>query len=117
MIAPFYHWPESLLKLTKLTRSARLDNSLGGRHAPNGTFDLIFVAFWILAAPVGIDAYDNLLPTQQLAKARNDARAVAATFKDVGFQVILAEDTGRTAFLRSWQRFIDTVAPGDVTAL
>jgi len=31
--------------------------------------------------------------------------------------VILAEDTGRTAFLRSWQRFIDTVAPGDVTAL
>ena len=88
----------------------------------------IFVAFWTLAAPaaaeakrvalvVGIDVYDNLLPTQQLAKARNDARAVAATFKDTGFQVILAEDTGRTAFLRSWQRFIDTVAPGDVTAL
>jgi uncharacterized caspase-like protein len=92
------------------------------------TAHLIFVAFWILAAPavaeakrvalvVGIDAYDNLLPTQQLAKARNDARAVAATFKDVAFQVILAEDTGCTAFLRSWQRFIDTVAPGDVTAL
>ena len=61
----------------------------------------IFVAFWTLAAPaaaeakrvalvVGIDVYDNLLPTQQLAKARNDARAVAATFKDIGFQVILA---------------------------
>ena len=44
----------------------------------------IFVAFWTLAAPaaaeakrvalvVGIDVYDNLLPTQQLAKARNDA--------------------------------------------
>src|SRR5262245_61589267 len=92
------------------------------------TARFFLAAFWLLAAPaaaeakrvalvVGIDAYDNLLPTQQLAKAGNDARAVAATFRDVGFQVILAEDTGRTAFLRAWQRFLNTVEPGDVTAL
>ena len=73
----------------------------------------IFAAFWALAAPtaaeakgvalvVGINIYDNLTPYQQLEKARGDARAVAATFKEIGFQVILAEDTGRTAFLRAW---------------
>jgi formylglycine-generating enzyme required for sulfatase activity/uncharacterized caspase-like protein len=89
---------------------------------------LAFAVIWALAAPtaaqakrvalvVGIDTYDNLLPSQQLLKARNDARAVAATFKDIGFQVILAEDTARTPFLRAWQRFLDTVAPGDDTAL
>ncbi len=87
-----------------------------------------FAAFWALAASgvaeakrvafvVGINIYDNLAPNQQLDKARNDARSVAATFKDVGFQVILAEDAGRTAFLRAWQTFLDTVEPGDVTAL
>jgi formylglycine-generating enzyme required for sulfatase activity len=91
-------------------------------------FVLAFAAFWALAAStaaeakrvalvVGIDTYDNLLPGQQLLKARNDARAVAATFKDIGFQVILAEDTARTPFLRAWQRFLDAVAPGDDTAL
>ena len=87
-----------------------------------------FAAFLALAAPgvaeakrvalvVGINIYDNLAPNQQLQKARNDARSVAATFKDIGFQVIQAEDTGRTAFLRAWQKFLDTVVPGDVTAL
>src|SRR5882724_11290425 len=89
---------------------------------------IILTALWTLAAPtvaeakrvalvIGINVYDNLLPTQQLAKAVNDSRAVAASLKDVGFQVIVAEDTGRTAFLRAWQRFLDTVAPGDVTAM
>jgi Caspase domain len=89
---------------------------------------LILAAFLALAAPtaakakrvalvIGINLYDNLTPNQQLVKAGNDARAVAATFKDVGFQVILAENTGRIAFLRAWQKFLDTVQPGDVTAL
>lgn len=89
---------------------------------------VIFATFLTLAVPstaeakrvallVGIDVYDNLGPGQQLHKARGDARAVAATFKETGFQVILAEDAGRVAFLRAWQRFLDTVAPGDVTAL
>jgi formylglycine-generating enzyme required for sulfatase activity/uncharacterized caspase-like protein len=70
-----------------------------------------------VALVIGINVYDNLSPNQQLVKAGNDARAVASAFKEVGFQVILAEDTGRTAFLKAWQRFLDTVAPGDVTAL
>ena len=81
-------------------------------------------ALWVSAADakrvalvVGINAYDNLNAEQQLRKAVNDSRAIAATLKDVGFQVIAAEDATRTSFLRSWQRFLDTVKPGDVTAV
>src|SRR6476660_5714028 len=70
-----------------------------------------------VALVVGINAYDNLKSEQQLRKAVNDARAIADTLKDVGFQVITAEDATRTAFLRAWQRFIDTVKPGDTTAV
>ncbi|MEA2919916.1 MAG: hypothetical protein QOJ15_11997, partial [Bradyrhizobium sp.] len=68
-----------------------------------------------VALVVGINTYDNLKPDQQLRKAVNDARAIGATLKDVGFQVIVAEDTTRSAFLRTWQRFLDTVEPGDST--
>jgi hypothetical protein len=89
---------------------------------------LVCVAFWALAAPtvaeakrvafvVGINIYDNLGPNLQLLKAVNDSKAVAGVLKDIGFQVIAAEDTTRPNFLRAWQRFLDTVAPGDVTAL
>jgi formylglycine-generating enzyme required for sulfatase activity len=89
---------------------------------------LLVAAFWALAEPsvaeakrvafvVGIDVYDNLGPNQQLAKAVNDSRAVAGVFKEIGFQVIAAENTSRPNFLRAWQRFLDTVAPGDLTAL
>ena len=70
-----------------------------------------------IAFVVGINAYDSLPATQQLAKAVNDARAVARAFKDVGFEVVLAEDTSRAAFLRAWQAFLNKVEPGDVTAL
>jgi formylglycine-generating enzyme required for sulfatase activity len=89
---------------------------------------LVCAAFWALAAStaaeakrvafvVGINVYDNLAPNQQLLKAANDSKAVAAVLKDIGFQVIAAENTTRPNFLRAWQRFLDTVAPGDVTAL
>jgi formylglycine-generating enzyme required for sulfatase activity len=89
---------------------------------------LVCVAFWALAAPtvaeakrvafvVGINTYDNLGPNLQLLKAVNDSKAVASVLKDIGFQVIAAENTTRPNFLRAWQRFLDTVAPGDVTAL
>jgi formylglycine-generating enzyme required for sulfatase activity len=89
---------------------------------------LVCAAFWALAAStaaeakrvafvVGINVYDNLTPNQQLLKAVNDSKAVAAVLKDIGFQVIAAENTTRPNFLRAWQRFLDTVAPGDVTAL
>jgi formylglycine-generating enzyme required for sulfatase activity len=70
-----------------------------------------------VALVVGINAYDNLKSDQQLRKAVNDARAISDTLKDVGFQVIIAEDATRTAFLRAWQRFLDTVKPGDVTTI
>jgi formylglycine-generating enzyme required for sulfatase activity/uncharacterized caspase-like protein len=89
---------------------------------------LVCAAFWALAAPtvaeakrvafvVGINVYDNLTPNQQLLKAVNDSKAIASVLKDIGFQVIAAENTTRPNFLRAWQRFLDTVAPGDVTAL
>src|SRR6266851_4128105 len=70
-----------------------------------------------VALVVGIDTYDNFSPDLQLKKAVNDARAVAATFKELGFQVITAENVKRDAFLKAWQRFLDTIQPGDVTVL
>jgi formylglycine-generating enzyme required for sulfatase activity len=70
-----------------------------------------------VALVVGINAYDNLKSDQQLRKAVNDSRAIATTLKEVGFQVIAAEDATRPAFLRAWQRFLDTVKPGDVTTV
>jgi formylglycine-generating enzyme required for sulfatase activity len=70
-----------------------------------------------VALVVGINTYDNLGPGLQLRKALNDARAVAATLKEIGFQVVAAENTQRNDFLRAWQRFLDLVQPGDVTAL
>src|SRR4051812_37999317 len=70
-----------------------------------------------VALVVGINAYDNLKSDQQLRKAVNDARAISAALKDVGFQVVQAEDATRTEFLRSWQRFLDSVEPGDVATI
>ncbi|WP_163150195.1 SUMF1/EgtB/PvdO family nonheme iron enzyme [Bradyrhizobium uaiense] len=70
-----------------------------------------------VALVVGINSYDNLKSDQQLHKAVNDARAVAATLKDVGFQVVQAENATRSDFLRTWQRFLDSVQPGDVTTI
>jgi Caspase domain len=55
-----------------------------------------------VALVVGIDTYDNFSPDLQLKKAVNDARAVSATFKDLGFQVITAENTKRDGFLKAW---------------
>jgi formylglycine-generating enzyme required for sulfatase activity/uncharacterized caspase-like protein len=91
------------------------------------TFLILTVISALFAAPaadakrvafvVGINTYDFLPPNQQLVKAVNDARAVARAFKDVGFDVVLAEDTSRAAFLRAWQAFLNKVEPGDVTAI
>jgi formylglycine-generating enzyme required for sulfatase activity/uncharacterized caspase-like protein len=70
-----------------------------------------------VAFVVGINAYENLKVDQQLRKAVNDARAIAATLKDVGFQVVQTENATRNEFLRAWQRFLDSVQPGDVTTI
>ena len=45
-----------------------------------------------LALVVGINKYDNLPRERQLVKAVNDARAMEAALKSVGFDVIKAED-------------------------
>src|SRR5436305_5979111 len=70
-----------------------------------------------VALVVGINSYDNLKSDQQLRKAVNDARAIATTLQDVGFQVVKAENATRSEFLRTWQRFLDQVQPGDVTTI
>jgi uncharacterized caspase-like protein len=70
-----------------------------------------------VAFVVGINNYENLGPNQQLNKAVADARAIADTFKALGFEVIKAENSKRNAFFQSWQRFLNAVQPGDVTAV
>jgi hypothetical protein len=57
-----------------------------------------------VALVVGINKYDNLPRERQLAKAVNDARAMEAAFKAVGFDVIKAEDVSRSAFNQAWQQ-------------
>jgi formylglycine-generating enzyme required for sulfatase activity len=70
-----------------------------------------------VALVIGINTYDNFKPSEQLRKAVNDARAVSSAFRELGFQVITAEDPSRNAFFRAWQRFLDAVQPGDEAAL
>jgi formylglycine-generating enzyme required for sulfatase activity len=70
-----------------------------------------------VALVVGINKYDNLPSERQLTKAVNDARAMEAALKAVGFDVIKAEDVGRSAFHHSWQQLLDTVALGDEVAV
>ena len=66
---------------------------------------------------VGINSYDNLRSDLQLRKALNDSHAVAAALKQIGYQVVAAENTSRNDFLRAWQRFLNLTQPGDETAL
>ena len=70
-----------------------------------------------VAFVVGINSYENLRPDLQLGKAVADARAIADTFSGLGFQVIRGENTKRNAFFQAWQRFLNTVQPGDVAAI
>jgi formylglycine-generating enzyme required for sulfatase activity len=70
-----------------------------------------------VALVVGINKYDNLPRERQLAKAVNDARAMEAALKAVGFDVIKAEDVGRSTFHHSWQQLLDKVALGDEVAV
>lgn len=96
-----------------MLRLARLLTILLGLAALSaGPADAKRVAF-----VVGINAYNNLKPDQQLRKAVNDARAIGAALNDVGFQVIQAEDATRNEFLRTWQRFLNSVEPGDVATI
>jgi hypothetical protein len=66
-----------------------------------------------VALVVGINKYDNLPRERQLVKAVNDARAVEVALKSVGFEVIKAEDVGRSAFNLAWQQLLNKLGPGD----
>jgi uncharacterized caspase-like protein len=84
----------------------------------------LYVSMTVLAAAanqrafvVGINIYDNLPPDKQLVKAVNDSRVMAATFRDLGFTVLQQENVGLSQFYALWQRFLDSVQPGDVVAV
>src|SRR5262249_3486437 len=70
-----------------------------------------------VALVVGINKYDNLPRERQLTKAVNDARAIEGALSSVGFEVIKAEDVGRSAFNLAWQQLLNRVGPGDEVAL
>src|SRR5262245_30023468 len=70
-----------------------------------------------LALTVGIDAYDNLPPHEQLRKAVSDARAVGATLHELGFETMVEENVARLAFARAWHRLLNRLEPGDTAAL
>jgi formylglycine-generating enzyme required for sulfatase activity len=69
-----------------------------------------------VALVVGVDRYDNLAADKQLKKAVNDARAVAAALKALGFETDLGENVTRREFFRLWTRFTERLSPGDVAA-
>jgi len=63
-----------------------------------------------LALLVGIDSY----PQSPLLNARNDARAMATTLRELGFTVTLLEDVGRTQMVSTVAAFSDALRPEDV---
>jgi hypothetical protein len=64
-----------------------------------------------LALVIGNDAYQNV---DRLQKAVNDARAVAASLRRIGFTVALGENVARRDFVRSIAEFESRIRPGDV---
>ena len=70
-----------------------------------------------LALSVGIDVYDHLPAHEQLKKAVNDARAMGAALRELGFEAAVEEDVPKLAFTRAWQKFLNRLEPGDTAAL
>ena len=70
-----------------------------------------------IAFVAGTDKYDNLEKTRQLQRAVNDARGVGATFKNLGFEVLAAENLTRGQFNALWQKFLDSLNAGDTAAI
>jgi formylglycine-generating enzyme required for sulfatase activity len=70
-----------------------------------------------LALAVGIDVYDNLPAHEQLRKAVNDARSMAASLRGLGFDTTVEENIGKLAFSRAWQKLLNRLQPGDTAAL
>lgn len=70
-----------------------------------------------IALVVGIDSYVNLPAHQQLKKAVNDSKSISAALAGQGFEVLMVHNTRRIEFIRTWQRFLNRIEPGDVVAL
>lgn len=68
----------------------------------------------LLAFVVGVDAYDNLGPDQQLTRAGRDANDVARALTGLGFKVAggVGIDVGRDEFMRRWKAFVAQIEPG-----
>ena len=64
-----------------------------------------------LALVVGIDKYEKL---PQLKKAGNDAVAVGAALRKLGFSVDVARDTDRRTFNRTLSDFLNKIKPGAI---
>lgn len=69
------------------------------------------------ALVIGNDTYRDLPASQQLKKARNDARAVAKTFEELGYTVTLDLDVSRFDMNRNIDKFANTIEPGDTAAV
>ena len=67
-----------------------------------------------VAFVVGVGAYDNLPPHQQLNNATNDADGVSEKLKENGFDVISGRNSRRTEFNTAWQNVLDKVSNDDV---
>ncbi|MDH3741664.1 MAG: caspase family protein [Hyphomicrobiales bacterium] len=63
-----------------------------------------------VALVVGNDAYANVAP---LKKAANDALAMAEALQAIGFEIVLARNTGRREMNRQLLTFTSKLEPGD----
>ena len=70
-----------------------------------------------IALVIGNDNYENLQPSQQLRKARNDATAVGNALEAVGFKVIRALDASRRRFNLKLHELARQIEPGDTAAI
>lgn len=66
-----------------------------------------------VALVIGNDIYDKLGPRAQLKKARQDATAMSATLRSLGFTVIEGTDVTRSQFNELWQEFLGRLSAGD----
>ena len=85
-------------------------------------FRLLFLAFLLLnfcsaaqaskrvALVIGNDNYDQI---SDLQKARNDADAISASLKELGFEVLLAHDVNRREMNQQVQLLASKLNPGD----
>ncbi len=65
-----------------------------------------------IALVIGNDKYEDIV---SLEKAGNDADAVSAKLRSIGFEVTTAKDIGRRGMSRAVRQFEKSIQPGDLT--